>query len=192
MKALILDGSGGEEQELLSARLTVETSLKETGWDVSSIILRDRSLASCRGCFGCWIKTPGVCVIDDLGRDIVRYLIQSDLLVLISPVTFGGYSSLLKRAVERFIPILLPFFRSIDGTIHHQLRYARYPKLLVTGYQREPNPKTEEVFRNMVLRNVINGLGSSYKIAMLYHGQSDADISAAIKALIKGMEFSHA
>ncbi len=192
MKALILDGSVKEESELLSARRSVETALRETGWDVSSIVLKDRRIAACRGCFGCWTKTPGVCVIDDFGREIVCSMVQSDLLVLVSPVTFGGYSSLLKRAVERFIPILLPFFRSIDGAVHHQLRYDRYPQLLVIGYQREPNPKAEEIFRSLVRRNVVNGLGSSYKIAMFHKGQSDSDINATVTGLMKEMSASHA
>jgi len=47
-------------------------------------------IAACVGCFGCWVKTPGNCVIDDYGRETTRKAIQSDLMVGLIPVTFGA------------------------------------------------------------------------------------------------------
>ncbi|MBI5102704.1 MAG: flavodoxin family protein [Nitrospirae bacterium] len=192
MKALVLDGSLEKERELLAARTAAEYRLKDNGWDINSVILKDIRMAPCRGCFGCWTKTPGTCVIDDPGREITRLMVQSDLLVLVTPVKFGSYSSLLKRAIERFIPILLPFFRSIDGVVHHQLRYDHYPRLLVIGYQREPDQKTAEIFRRLVHGNVINGLGSSYEIALFHQGQSESDILTAVAAAMNDMRPDHA
>jgi hypothetical protein len=49
-------------------------------------------LAHCLGCFGCWLKTPGMCVEDDAGRQVARAIVQSDTTVLYTPATFGGYS----------------------------------------------------------------------------------------------------
>ncbi|MFZ3171799.1 MAG: hypothetical protein WA118_07460 [Carboxydocellales bacterium] len=38
----------------------------------------------------CWLKAPGICIIDDAGRNIAQAVIGSDLLVILSPVTFWG------------------------------------------------------------------------------------------------------
>ena len=94
-KALVLNGMA-EGEDGLSEILAGE--LKELGYEVTGLILRDKEIAPCLGCFGCWIKTPGICVVDDDGREVVWMTVQSDLMVFLTPVTFGGYSSDPKRA----------------------------------------------------------------------------------------------
>jgi AraC-like DNA-binding protein len=52
----------------------------------------------------------GVCVIDDFGLEAARMAVQSDVLIFLSPVTSGGYSSELKKAVDWFArSLLLPY-----------------------------------------------------------------------------------
>ena len=41
--------------------------------------LREIKIADCLGCFGCWVKTPGRCVIDDAERGITKKLAHTDL-----------------------------------------------------------------------------------------------------------------
>ena len=74
--------------------------------------------------FGCWVKTPGQCVQDDPAREVARACARADLVVLFTPVTFGGYSSELKKAIDRSIPNLSPIFIRIRGETHHPCRYA--------------------------------------------------------------------
>ena len=77
------------------------------------------------------------------------------MLVWLTPVTFGGYSSELKKALDRLIPILLPYFKAYKGQIHHQMRYDKYPTLLVIGT--EPlKEEYEEIFLALTERNVLN------------------------------------
>ena len=45
-----------------------------------------------------------------------------DLVIYLTPVTFGGYSSELKRMVDHQIQNISPFFTSVQGEIHHQRR----------------------------------------------------------------------
>jgi multimeric flavodoxin WrbA len=46
--------------------------------------------------------TPGECVIKDAGCDVARDVSHSDLVILLTPMSFGGYSSELKKAVDRY------------------------------------------------------------------------------------------
>ncbi len=42
------------------------------------IISDDRTIRNCVGCFGCWIKTPGQCIIRDAYGDMGRLLSRCD------------------------------------------------------------------------------------------------------------------
>ncbi len=180
MNALILNGSrtaGGLEE---AAEGTINKELETAGWHVETIILRQARVSRCTGCFGCWVKTPGVCVIDDEGRDIARKAITSDLLVLLTPVTFGGYSSVLKRAIERLIPLVLPFFMRIDGEVHHRPRYLGYPALAGIGTLHGPEAESEELFRTIVKRNSLNLHSPAYSTAVINAAQSHSEMRQEI------------
>jgi multimeric flavodoxin WrbA len=134
MKALVLNGSRTEKETINSVSDYIVDSLRKNSAEVEVMVLRDEKIASCLGCFGCWLKTPGECIIKDAGSELPRKVIQSDLVFLLTPVTFGMYSSELKKALDRFpCPVLLPFFKKIDGEIHHAPRYDKYPTLVAIG-----------------------------------------------------------
>jgi hypothetical protein len=156
--ALILDGgiAGGEDTRGVSA--IAEDVLRSEGWRMTNLTLCEIDIAPCRGCFECWIKTPGVCVIDDAGRDVARQMTHSDLLVFLTPLTFGGYSSELKKALDRLIPNILPLYRLIKGEVHHAKRYERYPRVIGIGLCSDgrADPDEEELFETLVRRNAIN------------------------------------
>ena len=155
MKAVIFNGA--RERDLAIEKIETEliTQLTNKSWIVEPIELRNKKIAGCLGCFGCWIKTPGTCVIDDYGRETTRKALQSDLLIWLTPITFGGYSSELKKALDRLIPILLPYFDSYHGQIHHNMRYDKYPNLLVIGTQPH-SIACEKTFSMLTERNVLN------------------------------------
>jgi multimeric flavodoxin WrbA len=102
------------------------------------------------------VKTPGTCLIDDDGRAVAEAVARSHLVVFLTPVTFGGYSSVLKRAVDRLIPLGLPFFRNIGGEIHHPPRYPRSAAFLAVGVDLTEDEQAAEIFRRLVVRNAVN------------------------------------
>ena len=77
----------------------------------------------CEGCFGCWMKTPGECVIDDRCRDFASMISKHDLFIVISRMVFGGLSPDVKAVIERSIGYLSPLFRIVNGEMHHVMRY---------------------------------------------------------------------
>jgi len=114
-------------------REIIAQELRAAGFVPEILLLRDLDIAPCVGCFGCWIRTPGECVIPDAGRDVAKTVIRSDLTVFLTSVTFGGYSSELKKAVDRLIPLVSPYFRRVGGEVHHRPRYRCHPRLLGVG-----------------------------------------------------------
>lgn len=142
MKVTVFNGNpkGGraEFDEYLSS---LAEELRRRNHEVEVVALRDLNLRRCTGCFGCWVKTPGRCVQKDEGDIICKHMISADLLVHASPMIMGFVSSLIRRASERLIPTLLPFFQLSKGEIRHLLRYDHYPKF---GLLVEEEPDTDE------------------------------------------------
>jgi|SRR5271157_127047 len=159
---VILDGTASGDTDFSPILSVLSHVLKADGAQVETFPLREIKLAHCLGCFGCWIKTPGICVEADAGRDIAKAIIRSDVTVLFTPVTFGGYSPELKKMVDRFVQLVSPFFQMDHGEVHHPPRYAHRPRIMVVGVQRHPNPHEAHIFKTLVGRNAINLHPPSY------------------------------
>lgn len=156
MKTVILDGSALHDAPGQRIRTALIDWLTARNHDVQTFTLRDNKIGNCAGDFFCWVRTPGVCMIADDNRDIAAAIAAADLLIYLTPVTFGGYSATLKKAVDHQIQNILPFFTTLKGETHHARRYARYADFLAIGWQPQPNPVAESIFRHLVWRNSLN------------------------------------
>jgi hypothetical protein len=92
----------------------------------------------------------------DAGREIAKAIVRSDVTVLFTPVTFGGYSPELKKMVDRFVQLAAPFFQMDHGEVHHPSRYAHLPRFMAVGVQRQPDPQEAHLFKTLAGRNAIN------------------------------------
>lgn len=181
MKAIILDGSPANDASGERANKIVTTQLIARGWEVKNIRLRETKIGNCAGDFFCWIRKPGICNVADENRDIARAIIHSDLFVYLTPVTFGGYSSTLKRMVDHQIQNISPFFAQIDGETHHQKRYSKYPDFLAVGWMDAPNKQLEAVFSNLTNRNAINFYAKTAVTGVIMTSQTDDEINDLVQ-----------
>jgi hypothetical protein len=156
MKALILDGSSPGDLSAEAIKKIVVHELKKKGEQVKLMELHQLNLHTCRGGFFCWIRTPGICDIADDNRKIAQEAANCDRVVFLSPILFGGYSPVLKVALDHLIQNISPDFIRYHGETHHKKRYARYPDLTVMGWLPEEKQREEEVFRHLVWRNGLN------------------------------------
>jgi multimeric flavodoxin WrbA len=161
-KVVILDGRGPADGDLSPVLGALSDVLGSEGALIETFRLHEMKLAHCLGCFGCWLKTPGMCVEDDDGRRVAKAVMQSDTTVFFTPVTFGGYSPDLKKMMDHFIQLISPYFQVEHGEVHHPPRYARRPRLVMVGTQRHPNAHEAHIFKTLAGRNAINFHPSSY------------------------------
>lgn len=120
-------------------------------------IISDKGhIKNCTGCFGCWIKTPGQCVMKDGYENMGSILSQADTVTIISKCTYGGYSPFVKNVLERSISFLLPFFKMTDNEIHHKPRYKKSFQLCVYFYGEHITQSERDTAKSMVGRNSIN------------------------------------
>ncbi len=187
-RALILDGQI-DDDETAETSLAIATAwLEARQWEITTLRLCDLEIAPCVGCFGCWVKTPGECVIDDAGRDVARRIVQSDLVVYLTPIQFGGYSYELKKAIDRSIPIILPYFRKVQGEVHHKKRYDRYPSIAAIGWGHDPATDEGELFEILVHRNGINLFAPKTAVGLLAPGEVERNERRVEWALTEATE----
>ena len=187
MKAVIFDGSRNNEDTIGTISQVVAEQLSSARWNVETIVLRHKRIAGCTGCFGCWIQTPGICIIDDDGREIAKQAAQADLLIFLTPVTFGGYSSELKKAVDRTLPVLLPYFTLVNGEVHHRMRYKRRQRLAVVGVQTSPDRESTHIFETLVERNAINIHSPAHGSVVIIQASGAQEIRERTGRLLKNI-----
>jgi hypothetical protein len=147
---------------------------KALDWEMKAFPLAAMDIQPCRGCFSCWVKTPGRCIIHDDEEQILGATAVSDRVIWLTPVTFGGYAPELKKALDRIIPILMPFFSRVRGETHHPLRYPRPRRLLAIGTLKQEDAESAGVFRHLVGRNALN-MGDVEAATLVFSG----DVSLA-------------
>lgn len=185
MRALLLNGAIGHDSRLSRCEAYVVRALEAHGARVDVRRMQEIPVAWCQGCYECWVHTPGLCKIDDAGRSIAESFAQSDIVIYLTPATFGGYSSELKKALDRVLGVLLPFFTRIDGEVHHPQRYAHRLAIGVVATFERPDAETETTLRTLVTRNAINFAAQAHAVAVLGGPPDEARELAVCTALIR-------
>lgn len=98
------------------------------------VISNNGNIKSCVGCFGCWVKNPGKCVIEDSYDNMPALLAHSEKVLIISRITWGGFSSFVKNVFDRNIGYMLPFIKKFGSESHHSKRYEEPLNIEVIFY----------------------------------------------------------
>lgn len=122
MKILVLNGSPKKKSDTF--RMTeafLRGISKDEEHEVDIINVIDKNIAPCRGCFGCWDKKDGHCVIQDDQNEILDLYIKSDLVIWSFPLYCYSMPSHLKAVLDRTIPLVqLRMIEKDDGSVHHE------------------------------------------------------------------------
>jgi multimeric flavodoxin WrbA len=168
----------------------LEEELAKGGWSVEPVLLHEVEIKSCIGCFKCWDTNPGRCFQKDEAQDIVQKTIQTDLLIFLTPLTFGGYSSELKKIIERMLGLLLPGMTIIGGESHHLKRYERYPSLLALGITENRDDKEEQIFNTLIERHCLNFYPPKHRAEVFFAQEDEGKIRSRTKRIIAEMGLS--
>ena len=122
-------------------------------------------IRNCIGCFGCWIKTPGECVIKDGYDDLGQIFSKADKVIIISKCTYGGYSPFVKNILDRSISYLLPFFKTINNETHHKQRYKKHWQFISYFYGENISPSEIDAAKKLVKANSINFSASDHHVS---------------------------
>jgi len=188
VKILILDGNHEEDVDLIDISSNILSKAQDDFFEITNISLFEKTVSPCRGCFNCWIKTPGECVMDDFGRELNRLFVNNDLIIFIGPVFHGCHSTAIKKVFDRSIPFLQPFFRKVNGEVHHKMRYAKDLDIIFIGIIEERDETQEATFRELSARNAVNFGVDEHRV--LFHCREDDPTELIDEAVAIIREFS--
>lgn len=138
-------------------------------------------IAACMGCFGCWVKTPGRCVIRDDAVTVYPRIAESRRLLYVSRVRYGCYDTPLKTMLERAIPVQQAFLRLHCGETHHVQRRVVPKEAVVMGYGTR-TPEEREIFAQLVARNARNMSFASVRVLF----PAEEDLEQAVRKEVLG------
>ncbi len=152
MKAVIISDKDHQTPQYHQLREELLSYLEN--FDIEEIAVGRDDLAYCAGCFGCWVKTPGECVLRDDIAHINRAIMNSDAVIYLSPVVFGQFSASIKTVIDRGLPNMLPFFIvRPNGSTMHPPRYKRYPISVFIGYGDDVSEEDAGLFADITQKH---------------------------------------
>jgi len=122
MKILVINGSPKGQQS--STMHITQAFLNGAGFtDVEMIDVSKLKIKSCLGCYACWNKTPGQCIIrDDMG-EFLKKRIEADIVIWSFPLYCFNVPGGLKNLIDRQLPLKLPFMSPDAENGGHPSRY---------------------------------------------------------------------
>ena len=102
---------------------------REAGAKTEEVFLIEKNIEHCRGCFACWGKTPGKCIIDDDMAELIDRYLDSDYVGMATPVYGMFMTAVLKNFTDRFLPLATPHIhKNKDGSFYHDGRVKQFPR----------------------------------------------------------------
>ncbi|KAB3536039.1 NAD(P)H-dependent oxidoreductase [Alkaliphilus pronyensis] len=184
MDWVILDGSSKDN---ISARRVTDLltrNLENKKITYNYFDLEDMNILACTGCGSCGSKTPGRCGFEDEIPSIIKAIANSKGIILLTPITFGGYSSLLKKAVDKFTLIGLPLYTVKNGNLLHPMRYG-YHNLIGVGVGKDTTEGQKQAFKLLIERNALNMQSPHHKAITISLNNKSAEAENEIMDLVK-------
>lgn len=120
------------------------------------IIKPENDIHPCIGCFGCWVKTPGKCVIHDGYEGTGTVMGKCSELVLVSRCCYGSVSPFVKTVQDRAISYIHPDFELRKGEMHHKRRYKNVLSLSAYFYGENITDAEKDTARKIIEANADN------------------------------------
>ncbi|MHC4160262.1 MAG: flavodoxin family protein [Planctomycetota bacterium] len=125
----------------------------DAGAKTETILLQQRDIKPCTGCFDCLVKTPGKCSIKDEMPKLIKKFMASEIVVFATPLYIDNISGLMKMFMDRLIQFVEPHFeKAPDGQYRHRKRFPKYPKFAVIANGHMPEQSIFDVLRLLFRR----------------------------------------
>lgn len=156
------------------------TDIKDFAFPINGeyrIIKPDSPIKHCIGCFGCWVKTPGECVIKDDYSRTGGCLGKCDELIMISECLYGGFSEFVKRVQDRCISYVRPDFAIVDNEMRHRQRYFNKIRITALFYGEDITEEEKLTAKKIVSANAKNFYAKVEKVLFFRNAAELAEVS---------------
>ena len=101
MNIVILDGFN----EISIMEDVLKNTFENTKHNYHYFKIKDFDILPCSSCGSCNEASPGKCVLKDDHEIIIEKVALCDSLIFLTPIKYGGYSSTLKKILDKFMII---------------------------------------------------------------------------------------
>ena len=137
MKLLVLNGSPKKKSDTFRLTDAFLRGVDRSGTNEVHIVhVREKHIAPCQGCFACWQRGDGHCVINDDQNAILDLYRSADVIIWSFPLYCYGIPSPLKAVLDRTIPLVkMTMVQQPDGTVRHEalVDFSRKRTVVVCG-----------------------------------------------------------
>lgn len=125
MNILLINGSpkGKKSNSYQLSQAFVKGISNKTATEYEEINVRDKDIKTCLGCFACWNKTPGECVVKDEMKSILDKILWADIVIWSFGLYYYNVPGKMKLLIDRQLPLVLPFMVKESETGSHPTRY---------------------------------------------------------------------
>ena len=142
----------------------IEAVRKTIGEPLDVVSFDERSINACMGCWDCWLRTPGRCVMNDpMSRSYPAYM-SSNRIVLLMDTAQGFISHRSKAFMDRTIPHYHAYIAIVDGECRHAARYSRYPDLVFVFDKRGLSDREDELIEAYLARSAAHYRSKAYRL----------------------------
>jgi hypothetical protein len=128
------------------------------------IPLGEQPVTPCTGCWNCWLKTPGKCVIRDVMDTTRSHYVNSDTVILLLDTAQGFINHKAKAFIDRTIPHYHPYIEIVDGECHHVARYERYPTMVFYYDIGGLTPQEDQLIEDYLYRTAYHFKSKAFRI----------------------------
>lgn len=131
---------------------------------LNAVKLGDQSIKACIGCWHCWLKTPGRCVMKDQMEECYSDYVKSDTVILLMSTAQGFINHQAKAFLDRTIPHYHPYIEIINEECHHVARYKSYPDMVFYYDEEGLTEHEEQVVEDFLYRTAYHFKSRAYRI----------------------------
>jgi len=90
-----------------------------TDLSIERLFLKESNLQTCTGCYRCWSQEEPLCILKDDMKEMLDKYIRADLVFWVTPLYHYTITSLMKRFIERTLPLNSPLQVRKGEHFHH-------------------------------------------------------------------------
>lgn len=172
-----------EGNNQIGAELFQELSLK--GAKAEYISLEGVQVKPCVSCGGCTYQTYGKCVVRDDGDWIYPKVISAEVLIFVTPITFGSYSFKTKRVLDKFGLIMDWHYFMENRELVKGGMQGRQFQFYVIGTGEGCIDEEIEAFKKLHHENLVitRGAGKTYIVDSALTSEMKASITKEVLSL---------